>query len=210
MYAGFVRKQGDIHTFEDEAFLRHMARGSVVVLALGAVAVLAFGACLALCAPALLDPGLSGLVGTSALDGGAIAAWLFAFAIATALSFIVHELVHGLCFKCFAPAGSKVTFGADLGLGMLYACADGVVFTRRQYLAALLAPSVVVTAALLALGCALGYPVLGAACAVLHLSGCTGDWGYARAIAADECVTHCEDTSWGVQFYCDLKDRELP
>lgn len=159
MYAGFVRKQGDIHTFEDEAFLRHMARGSVVVLALGAVAVLAFGACLALCAPALLDPGLSGLVGTSALDGGAIAAWLFAFVIATALSFIVHELVHGLCFKCFAPAGSKVTFGADLGLGMLYACADGVVFTRRQYLAALLAPSVVVTAALLALGCALGYPV---------------------------------------------------
>ena len=210
MYAGFVRKQGDIHTFEDEAFLRRTAHGSVAVLALGAVAVLALGACLALSAPTLLDPGLGGLVGASALDGGAVAAWLLAFAIATALSFIVHELVHGLCFKCFAPAGSKVTFGADLGLGMLYACADGVVFTRRQYLVALLAPSVAVTAALLALGCALGYSVLGAACAVLHLSGCTGDWGYARAIAADERVTHCEDTSWGVQFYCDLKDRELP
>ena len=42
--------------------------------------------------------------------------------------------------------------------------------------------------------------------AVLHLTGCAGDWGYVHELRADPLITHCEDTSYGVCFYGDDED----
>lgn len=196
---GGMRKQGDIRALEDEGFLASISRASVAVLAAGALAVAALSAALAALAPAALDAPLRPLLGAG--PGASALPWLAAGAAGVAASLAAHELVHGALFKLLAPAGARVSFGADLRAGMLYAVADGVVFTRRRYLAALLAPTAAVTAACAALSAALGCPVMGLAVAVLHLAGCTGDWGYARAILADPSITHCEDTSWGVRFY---------
>ncbi|MFR2030871.1 MAG: metalloprotease family protein [Collinsella sp.] len=67
-----------------------------------------------------------------------------------------------------APAGAKVTFGANRETAMIYACAEGVVYSRRRYMAVCLAPTVVVTAAF-ALGFAFsGYPLLCYLAAGLH------------------------------------------
>ena len=79
-------------------------------------------------------------------------------------------------------------------------------YTRRQYLIIALAPTFVVTLLVVAAGLACGCPVAGAFTAVLHLTGCAGDWGYVHELRADPLITHCEDTSYGVCFYGDDED----
>lgn len=109
--------------------------------------------------------------------------------------------MHGVFFKLLAPAGAQVTFGANLETCMIYACAEGVVYSRRRYVVVCLAPTVVVTAAF-TLGFALsGYPLLCYLAAGLHLSGCVGDWYYVRTILRDRRIVACEDTSFGVRFF---------
>lgn len=104
-------------------------------------------------------------------------------------------------FKLLAPAGAKVTFGANRETAMIYACAEGVVYSHRRYMAVCLAPTVVVTTAF-ALGFAFsGYPLLCYLAAGLHLSGCVGDWYYVRTILRDRRIVACEDTSFGVRFF---------
>ena len=127
--------------------------------------------------------------------------WWVSIALATVVSFVVHELVHGFFFRQFAPPGARVTFGANLKMGMLYASAEGIVYTRQQYLVIAVAPSIAVTLLLVAVGIGLKWPLWTIVVATAHLSGCTGDWGYMRAILRDPSITHCEDTSWGVEFY---------
>ena len=146
-------------------------------------------------------------VGPADLDaadaGGwtAVVGWIVGLAAVSAASFAVHELVHGVFFKLLAPAGAKVTFGANRETAMIYACAEGVVYSRRRYMAVCLAPTVVVTAAF-ALGFAFsGYPLLCYLAAGLHLSGCVGDWYYVRTILRDRRIVACEDTSFGVRFF---------
>lgn len=200
-----MKKISDIHTFEDKAFLQRMTRLSVIVFVVGIVA----GALwFLLGAPEMLGlPGSElaavmvegkgphlGFLGPSTL-------WFAIGAVAIFVSLAAHELAHGIFFKLFAPAGARVTFGANWKAGMLYACAEGIVYTRRQYLVIALAPTFVVTAAALAVGTISGWPLLGSVVAVAHLSGCTGDWCYAAAILGDARITHCEDCTWGVQFY---------
>lgn len=177
---------------------------TVIVLVAGIAVCIALMAVLSVVAPSLLDPGLRGLF-VSGDSSGAWSAieWLVAVAVGTCLSLLVHEGVHAALFKVFAPHDSRVTFGANWKMGMIYACAEGIVYTRRQYMAVSLAPSIVVTLLAVALGVLAGCPVMGAVIAVLHLSGCTGDWGYARAIASDPNIAWCEDTTWGVQFFDD-------
>lgn len=211
---GAMRKISDIHTFEDEVFLHRMVRLSVVTVAVGAVlGVLWF----ALGAPERL--GLPGCeLAAVMLEGkaphlgflGPSTLWFALGAVAMFVSLAVHELVHGLFFKLFASAGARVTFGANWKAGMLYACAEGIVYTRRQYLVVALAPTVVVTAVALAAGLASGWPLLGYIVAVVHLSGCTGDWCYAAAIIGDARITHCEDCAWGVQFYGEGEGGPIP
>lgn len=199
----YMRKRSDIHTFEDEWFLTDMRKSSIVVLLVGIVAALVFAVVLALAAPGLFDRRLASVLTESRGDVVSYLLWMVWTAAAAVVALAVHELVHGVLFKAFAPRGSRVTFGANLKQGMLYACAEGVVYARAQYLAIALAPTVIVTPLVLAAGFACGCPVGGAFAAVLHLSGCTGDWGYVRALRRDPLVTHCEDTSYGVCFYGD-------
>lgn len=193
-----------IRTFEDRGFQRGMVRASAVVAVAGAV----LGA-------AWFFTGAPGALGLPPAEVGAVVRgegpcwlglpplvwWLACGAAGCFAALAAHELVHGVLFRLFAPAGARVSFGADWKAGMLYACAEDVVYTRAQYLVIALAPTVVVTALLLLLGMASGWPVLWYAVAVLHLSGCTGDWGYVAAIARDPRIMWCEDTEWGVRFY---------
>ena len=197
-----MRKIADIRTFEDKEFQGRMLRASAVTVVLGAVLGVAW---FAAGVPQLLGlPGVELRAVFTEEGAGALppSFWWFATcAVGCFVSLAVHEVVHGVFFKLLAPAGTRVTFGANWKAGMLYACAKGIVYTRRQYLVIALAPTVAVTAILLALGVATGWPLAFYLIAVLHLSGCTGDWEYARAISRDPRITHCEDTEWGVAFF---------
>lgn len=195
-----------IHTFEDKAFLARMMRMTAATLVIGAIAGVAW---FVSGAPDML--GLPGSELASVLKGEdprfpALPPtfwWFAAGAVGCFASLAVHELVHAIFFKAFAPAGTKITFGANWKAGMLYACAEDVVYTRGQYLAIALAPTFAVTLLLLALGVVSGWPVLAYIVAVLHLSGCTGDWSYVAAMLADARITHCIDRDWGVEFLGD-------
>lgn len=141
----------NIHAFEDEDFLHACFVWGMVVV--GVFAVCLVPVFMLLGGPADLD----------AADAGgwmAVVGWIVGLAAISMASFAVHELVHGVFFKLLAPAGAKVTFGANRETAMIYACAEGVVYSRRRYMAVCLAPTVVVTAAF-ALGFAFsGYPLL--------------------------------------------------
>ena len=151
---GRMKKIDDIYTFEDGAFHEKMLRISFIALVAGVLAALAWLAYSLIFirdSPAFefewMIPGLG--------EGGSparCAAWLLALVAGCLLPLPVHELVHGVLFKLFAPAGSHVTFGANWRAGMIYACAEGVVYTRRQYLVIALAPAIAVTAALIGFG----------------------------------------------------------
>ena len=208
-----MRKIGGIHTFEDRAFLQDAGRMSLAVAVLG----VAVGACWFAGVSALgyhlsvplapfelgtaFGPAGARLAGGAAAPAGRTAAWWLSLAAASVLSLAVHELVHGFFFRRFAPPGARVTFGANWKLGMLYASAEGIVYTRQQYLTISVAPSVVVTLLLVAIGVGLRWPLWTLVAATAHLAGCTGDWQYARTIRRNHAITHCEDTSWGVEFY---------
>lgn len=188
-----------IHTFEDEGFLKSTAHASWAVALVGAVAAAVLAS-----APGFYDGTPETAFFEGITDGwGAVAstlAFVGALLAGTVACLFVHELVHGVFFKALAPRGSRVTFGARLDMGMFYACADGIVFTRRAYLAAVLAPTFVVTMLCAVAAVAVGWPALASFAGVLHLAGCTGDWCYAARILRDRRILACEDTSWGVRF----------
>lgn len=156
----------NIHAFEDEDFLHACFVWGMAVLVVFAVCLVPVFMLLG--GPADLDVADAG--GWTAVLG-----WIVGLAAVSAASFAVHELVHGVFFKLLAPAGAQVTFGANRETAMIYACAEGVVYSRRRYMAVCLAPTVVVTTAF-ALGFAFSdYPLLCYLAAGLHLSGCVGD-----------------------------------
>ena len=208
-----MKKIGGIHTFEDRAFLRGITRASLAVVAGGVAAAAAWGVGLDALGRAMgvpmppfeLGTALGGLgarlMGVAPGSARFNPLWWVSIALVTVASLAVHELVHGFFFRQYAPAGSRVTFGANLKMGMLYASAEGIIYTRQQYLVIAMAPSIVVTLLLVMVGIGLKWPLWTIIVATAHLSGCTGDWGYVRAILRDPSITHCEDTSWGVEFY---------
>ena len=181
-----MKEISNIHAFEDEWFLRRVLRWSGAVAVAGvALGIVLFGFC---------------GVPVELFDGGSVLVWLLGLAAASVAAFALHEGVHAVFFKLFAPAGARVTFGANWDTAMIYACAEGIVYTRGQYLAVSIAPTVLVTALLACVGVAGGYALACYLVAVLHLTGCTGDWAYCARILGDRCIRHCEDTSWGVRF----------
>lgn len=196
-----MRKRSVIYTFEDEWFLRDTLRMSRVVFVAGLAAVLLGGIALSMWRPASLDHVFTGIFATGGQGVVDALLWVAWIVVAVVASLAAHELVHGIFFKLFAPREAHVSFGANWKRGMLYASADGIVYTRRRYLVIVLAPTFAVTPLIIAAGVGCGVPVAGLVAAVLHLSGCTGDWCYVKAIVADPGITHCEDTSYGVCFY---------
>lgn len=188
---------GNIHTFEDSTFRQSICRVSYAVLLVGTLG----GAVLFLCGipcelPAAIVAGACDVV---LLLAGIVAATLASLAL--------HECVHALFFKVLGPAGSRVTFGWNLDVAMIYACAEGIVYSRRRYLVTVLAPTVMVTGIIAALGVLSGCTLASWVVCVLHLSGCTGDWFYARAIVSDPRIRWCKDEAWGVRFYGEEKDE---
>lgn len=182
----------NIHAFEDEDFLHACFVWGMVVLAVFAVCLVPVFMLLG--GPADLDAAAAG-------GWAAVAGWMVGLVAVSAASFAVHELVHAVLFKLLASAGAWVTFGANRKTCMIYACAEGVVYSRLRYVAICLAPTVVLTAAFV-LGFAFSdYPLLCYLAAGLHLSGCVGDWYYVRTILHDRRIVACEDTSFGVRFF---------
>ena len=199
-----MREIGEIHVFEDRAFLRWVSRASVVVLLLGFVIAGAWCALVEAVGDAVGRELAAFEIGWDTLFSRP--GWWVSLAVALVLSLVAHELVHGFFFRQFAPAGTRVTYGADWRRGMFYACAEGVVFTRRQYEASLIAPTIIVTCGLVVIGIGLKWPLWTIIEATLHLSGCTGDWGYLARMRRDPAITHCEDTSFGVRFLSGLPE----
>lgn len=198
--------------FGDEAFLRSMRRASAAVALAGLGAAALWGLAMValrdvLGAPvvpfelgAVLGPLGNRIMGAEGGQGFKIWWWVL-LAVVPIASLGAHELVHAFFFKQYAPPGTRVSFGSNAGMGMLYASAEGVLYTRGQYLVIALAPSIVVSLLIIALGMGLKWPLWTFIVATAHLVGCTGDWGYARAIVADPAIAWCEDTSYGVAFF---------
>lgn len=182
----------NIHAFEDEDFLHACFVWGMVVV--GVFAVCLVPVFMLLGGPADLDAADAG--GWMAVVGWIVGLLRSQWRRSPCTSWCT------VCFlSCWRLAGAKVTFGANRETAMIYACAEGVVYSRRRYMAVCLAPTVVVTAAL-ALGFAFsGYPLLCYLAAGLHLSGCVGDWYYVRTILRDRRIVACEDTSFGVRFF---------
>ena len=204
------RPREGIRVFEDRAFQRWMLRCSAAI-ALGGFAVgILWFALLRPRIPGLAPmeltrlPALLGDIGDGSIGALAalacVLAWALGFILAMGASFAAHEALHALPMELLAPAGARVRIGVSRGSGMLYACAEGVVYTRRRYQLVIAAPCVLVTAALLACGELSGWPLSGYVLATIHLTGCAGDLGYLRELALDRTVVACEDTSYGVRF----------
>lgn len=194
-----MKEIGSIHTFEDKAFLRWIARVAAAVLVSGVVVGVVWYGVASLVLPGRTPFEVLGLWYREGLGG--LAVWTASLLGVNLAALPLHEVVHAVFFKLFAPAGSSVRFGANWKAGMIYACAEGIVYTRRQYMVIAAAPSIAVTVAIAAVAVALGWPLWGLIGVTVHLSGCTGDWGYLRAIHADAAISHCEDTAWGVLFF---------
>ena len=187
-----TRTLGDIDFFGDDALCQRLARASAWLLIGGAVLAVA----------------LSVVAGTGVIeemralpgDWGA-AMWPLAMAALSVVALPVHELVHALFMRVLGGPGTRVSFGYQAG--MLYAGCPGLVLSKSRFVVILLAPTVLVTAALLGLGLVLGYPFMTLWAAVLHLSGCSGDILAAGAILRERACTHCRDTERGVELLCE-------
>ena len=187
-----MKEISNIHAFEDERFLHAcITWGLIVVVLFAACAVPLF---MLVGGPADLD---------AALDSGlaAVFCWVIGAVVVSCASFAVHELVHALFFKLFAPAGARVTFGAHLETAMIYACAEGIVYSRFQYLVVCLAPTVALTIFFVLGGVFAGLPLLCYLACGVHLSGCTGGWYYVWTILHHRHILACKDTAYGVSFF---------
>lgn len=110
---------------------------------------------------------------------------------------VLHEAIHGLFFKIFAPE-HKVNFGFKSG--MAYASSPGSVFTRLQFTIIILAPFVVITTLLIAMMFLLphgSYQYF----LILHTGACIGDFYYVYLVLKNPHLKYCEDTSVGMSLY---------
>lgn len=187
-----MRTLGDIDFFGDDALRQRLVRASAWLLIGGA----ALAVALSVAAGTGIIEEMRALPG----DWG-VALWPLAMAALSVAALPVHELVHALFMRVLGGPGTRVSFGYQAG--MLYAGCPGLVLSRPRFVAVLLAPTVLVTAALLGLGLVLGYPFMTLWAAVLHLSGCSGDILAAGAILRERACTHCRDTERGIELLCE-------
>lgn len=187
-----MRTLGDIDFFGDDALRQRLVRASMWLLIGGATLAVA----LSIVAGTGVIEEMRALPG----DWGA-AMWPLAMAALSVVALPVHELVHALFMRVLGGPGTRVSFGYQAG--MLYAGCPGLVLSKPRFVVVLLAPAVLVTAALLGLGLVLGYPFMTLWAAILHLSGCSGDILAAGAILRERSCTHCRDTERGVELLCE-------
>ena len=187
-----TRTLGDIDFFGDDALCQRLVRASAWLL-IG-------GAALAVALSVVAGTGVIEEMRALPGDWGA-AMWPLAMAALSVVALPVHELVHALFMRVLGGPGTRVSFGYQAG--MLYAGCPGLVLSKARFVAVLLAPTVLVTAALLELGLVLGYPFMTLWAAVLHLSGCSGDILAAGAILRERACTHCRDTERGIELLCE-------
>lgn len=139
--------------------------------------------------------------------------WLVIFAVGLALSFAIHEGIHGLFFWLLGPRGAHVGFGYNVSLAALYATAPNIVYGWISFLIILLAPLVCVSTLCVVAAMICDTSLLWLLVFVVHLSGCAGDVLFARAIvrcAHDRriCVM---DTEVGITiFEYEAQDIKLP
>ena len=186
-----MRTLGDIDFFGDDTLRQRLVRASVWLI-IG-------GAALAVALSVVAGTGVIEEMRALPGDWGA-AMWPLAMAALSVVALPVHELVHALFMRVLGGPGTRVSFGYQAG--MLYAGCPGLVLSKPRFVVVLLAPAVLVTAALLGLGLALGYPFMTLWAAVLHLSGCSGDILAAGTILRERSCTHCRDTERGVELLC--------
>ena len=127
--------------------------------------------------------------------------WFVLLFVLSLVALPLHELVHALAFEVMTGFAAHVRFG--FSDWMLHTSAPGTVLSRHKFFVVLLAPAVIVTTTLLLGGCAAGWPLLGWFLAVVHLAGCTGDFGYARIIASEPRASFVEDTDRGIALFYD-------
>lgn len=187
-----MRTLGDIDFFGDDALRQRLVRASAWLL-IG-------GAALAVALSVVAGTGVIEEMRALPGDWGA-ALWPLAMVALSIVALPVHEFVHALFMRVLGGPGTRVSFGYQAG--MLYAGCPGLVLSKPRFVAVLLAPTVLVTAALLGLGLVLGYPFMTLWAAVLHLSGCSGDILAAGAILRERACTHCRDTERGVELLCE-------
>ncbi|MFC3901251.1 DUF3267 domain-containing protein [Aliicoccus persicus] len=110
---------------------------------------------------------------------------------------VVHEAIHGILFKVFAPR-EKVKFGFKAG--MAYATSPGSVFSRGQFIIIILAPFVIITT-LLIIGMfvlphgSYKYLLIG------HTGACIGDFYYVYLVLKHPHLKYCMDTDTGMNMY---------
>lgn len=132
--------------------------------------------------------------------GGREVLWLVGMVVASGLVMLLHELVHGLAILVL---GHRPRYGHGIVSGMPYlsTTAPGVRFSRPAFVWVALAPSVLITltlAAVVAWGPHGGWFILPA---VVHLSGCAGDWFLvSRALKAPP-GTRIEDLESGMRLH---------
>ncbi|GCF94820.1 transcriptional regulator [Enterococcus florum] len=112
---------------------------------------------------------------------------------------VLHELIHGLFFKVFAP-NQKVKFGFKNGLA--YATAPGSIYSKGTFAWISLAPFVLITLGLfgayLASGLSRGAFVLIAA---IHAGACVGDFYWIYLLLKAPAKTLVKDTEVGLNLY---------
>lgn len=172
-----MRLIAEIDVLEDVALQRRMVRASAALFVAGAVA----------CA----------LLAAAFGEGLGDVCWWLALAAGSLAALPVHELVHGAAFKLLVP-GCRVTFGWQGAF--LYTNAHGAVMARGVAVPVLLAPAVLVTAALAAIALTCGFPALAALLCGVHLSGCTGDLLMVREVLREPACTHVRDTDCGIDL----------
>lgn len=181
----------DIDFLGDEALRSRLVKLSLVIIVLGFIG--EFALVLLGAAPISAERGRLPFAGDVAQ-----VAWLILLALVVLVALPVHELIHAACFRLFGGPGTRVTFGYQAG--MLYASCPGLVLERGRFCIVLAAPAVILSAALLSAGSALGFPNLGYLAFVLHLSGCAGDLLAMWEIRRERRCSRCEDTEVGVRL----------
>ncbi len=107
--------------------------------------------------------------------------WLF-FMFAAVIAMLLHEAIHGLFFKIFAPK-SKVKFGAEGSF--LYAGNPDVYYSKAAFIVIGLSPAVLITLALAASLFFLdgSYFYIFYMVMAIHFGGCVGDFMAAITIS---------------------------